>query len=77
VRQGCIPKGASGRNLQEPWWRLLRRAAYAGQRFADPAAIDHATTVATTQRNARARPWLWGRPTPTPRTYRRRFVYCL
>jgi hypothetical protein len=77
VQQIFIPKGASWLNLQEPWWRLLRREAYAGQSFADPAEIDQATTVATTQLNARARPWIWGRPAPTPRTYRRRFVYSL
>jgi hypothetical protein len=36
-----------------------------------------ATRVATAQLNARARPWIWGRPQPKPRTYRRRFVYTL
>lgn len=77
VHQVCIPKGASWLNLQEPWWRLLRREAYAGQRLADPAEIDQATAVATQQLNSRAKPWVWGRPSPTPRSYRRRFVYCL
>jgi transposase len=27
--------------------------------------------------NARARPWIWGRPEPKPRSYRRRFIYTL
>ena len=26
---------------------------------------------------ARARPWIWGRPQPKSRSYRRRFVYIL
>jgi hypothetical protein len=33
-----------------------------------------ATTVATTPRTARATPWVWGRPPPTPRTSRHRCV---
>jgi hypothetical protein len=33
--------------------------------------------VATAQLNTRARPWVWGRPQPKPRTYRRRFIYTL
>jgi hypothetical protein len=33
----------------------------------------HATRVATAQLNARARPWIWGRPQPKPRSYRRLF----
>jgi hypothetical protein len=77
VQQVLIPKGASWLNLQEPWWRLLRREAYAGQTFADAEEITHATATATTQLNAHAQPWLWGRPAPSPRRYRRRFVYCL
>jgi DDE superfamily endonuclease len=32
-----------------------------------------ATQVATCQLNARARPWVWGRPAPSPR-YRRRVL---
>ncbi len=45
--------------------------------FADPDEIACATQVATAQLNARARPWIWGRPQPEPRSYRRRFVYLL
>jgi hypothetical protein len=40
-----------------------------------PAETARATQVATAQLNARARPWIWGRPQPKPRFYRRRFVY--
>ena len=75
IRHAFIPKGACWLNLQEGWWRIFRRQALAGQSFADPDEIAHATRVATAQLNARARPWIWGRPQPKPRSYRRRFVY--
>ena len=45
--------------------------------YPDPYEIAHATQVATAQLNARARPWIWGRPQPKHRSYRRRFVYAL
>jgi transposase len=64
-------------NLQEAWWRIFRRQALAGQDFAGPDEIAHATRVATAQLNARARPWIWGRPEPKHRSYRRRFIYTL
>jgi hypothetical protein len=38
IRQVFIPVGACWLNLQEAWWRLFRRAAFAGQSFACPAA---------------------------------------
>jgi hypothetical protein len=47
------------------------------QEFADPDEIACATRVATGQLNARARPWIWGRPEPKHRSYRRRFIYTL
>jgi hypothetical protein len=72
-----IPKGASWLNLQEAWWRLFRREAFAGQSFADHTEIDYATQVATRQLNRRAKPWVWGRPQPPRRQLRRRFVYYL
>lgn len=72
-----IPVGACWLNLQEGWWRIFRKAALAGQTFADPDEIEAATTLATAQLNARARPWLWGHPAPPTRKLRRRFVYCL
>ena len=72
-----IPKGASWLNLQEAWWRLLRREAFAGQTFADATEIDSATRIATEQLNRRAKPWIWGRPKPPGRHRRRCFVYRL
>ena len=77
VQQVFIPKGASWLNLQEAWWRLFRREAFAGQTFVDDTEIAHATAVATMQLNARAKPWVWGRPPPTPRKRCRRFLYRL
>ncbi|MGJ6970124.1 transposase [Streptosporangium sp. G11] len=77
IQQVFIPKGACWLNLQEAWWRIFRRQALAGQTFADPGEIDYATTVATAQLNARARPWIWGRPAPEPRRRRHRFIYLL
>ena len=76
VHQAFIPVAACWLNLIEGWWRLLRRAAYAGHCFADRAEIAFATRVATGQLNRRAHPWVWGRPAPPHRTFRRRFVYC-
>jgi DDE superfamily endonuclease len=75
IRQVFIPKGACWLNLQEGWWRLHRRQALAGQSFATPAEIALATRVATLQLNARARPWVWGRPPPSPRHRRLAFTY--
>jgi hypothetical protein len=72
-----IPVGACWLNLQESWRRLFRKAALAGMSFADPGEIAHATRIATAQLKARACPWIWGRPPPKPRTYRRRFTYAL
>jgi transposase len=72
-----IPTGACWLNLQEGWWRLFRREAFAGQPFADAAKIALATQVATAHLNARAKPWVWGRPPPPHRRLRRRFVYYL
>jgi hypothetical protein len=70
-----IPTGACWLNFQEGWWRLFRRAAFAGQSFADPPEIDQATRVATKQLNARAKPWVWGRPPKPHRHCRRLFCY--
>ncbi|MEU0478983.1 helix-turn-helix domain-containing protein [Streptosporangium sp. NPDC006013] len=69
IRQVFIPVKACWPNLAEGWWRLLRKAAFAGQTFTD--------ATATTRLNARAQPWIWGRPPPQPRTLRRMFVYRL
>jgi hypothetical protein len=58
------PKGACWLNLQEGWWRIFRRQALAGQDFAGPDEIAHATRVATAQLNARARPGSGDGPSP-------------
>jgi DDE superfamily endonuclease len=77
-----IPTGACWLNLQEGWWRLFRREAFAGQSFAgqsfaDAKEIDLATRVATEHLNVRAQPWVWGRLPPPHRRLRRHFVYSL
>jgi hypothetical protein len=77
VEQVPLPKGACWLNLQEGWWRLFRRDAFAGQSFIDAEEIAQATCLATAQLNARAKPWVWGRPAPRPRHLRRRCVYSL
>jgi DDE superfamily endonuclease len=72
-----LPTGACWLNRQEGWWRLFRREAFAGQSFADANEIELATRVATEHLNARAKPWVWGRPPPPHRQLRRSFVYRL
>jgi DDE superfamily endonuclease len=75
VQQVFIPVGAGWLNLIEAWWRRLRRAAYAGQCFANREEIALATRVATGQLNRHTHPWVWGRPAPPHRQLRRRFIY--
>jgi transposase len=77
IEQVFIPTGACWLNLQEAWWRIFRRHALAGQTFADPSEITHATELATAQLNAHAKPWVWGRPPPPQQPRRRRFTYLL
>ncbi len=77
IRHVFIPVGSCWLNLQEAWWRIFRKAALAGQSFADPDEITQATRIATAQLNARARPWIWGRPAPPTRQLRRRYVYLI
>ncbi|MGF0174452.1 hypothetical protein ACQF36_29270 [Streptomyces sp. Marseille-Q5077] len=67
--------GACWLNLQEGWWRIFRKAALAGRSFANRHDIEHATTLATNQLNARAYTWIWGRPTPPTRRLRPRYAY--
>lgn len=62
LQQVFIPKGACWLNLQEGWWRIFRRDAFAGQSFANADEIEQATCVATAQLNRRTNPWIWGRP---------------
>ncbi len=71
------PTSAAWLNLIEPWWRLLRRNALAGQAFEHGHEVEQAIDVATRQLNCRAHPWVWGRPVQRPRYRRRRFVYSL
>jgi hypothetical protein len=66
--------GAGRLNLQEGWWRIFRKAAFAGRSFADRDDIAYAITLATDQFNAHANPWIWGRPAPPTRLLRRRYV---
>jgi ureidoglycolate hydrolase len=77
VHQVFIPKDACWLNLQEGWWRLFRREAFAGQTFADAEEIDQVTALATQKLNYRAKPWIWGRPCRKHRRLRRRLVYYL
>jgi transposase len=77
VQQVFIPVGACWLNLQEGWWRVLRRDAFAGQSFADDTDIAEAVRWATRQLNVRAQPWVWGRPPKPHRTLRRHFVYSI
>jgi transposase len=77
VQQVFIPVGACWLTLIEAWWRRLRRAAFAGQCFADRAEIALATRVATGQLNRHTHPWVWGRPPLPHRHLRRHFVYYL
>jgi DDE superfamily endonuclease len=77
IRHVFTPVGACRLNLQEGWWRIFRKAALAGHPFAGPPEIEHATRLATSQLNTRARPWIWGRPAPPTRRLHRRYVYIL
>src|SRR5260370_21399433 len=67
VHHVFIPKGACWLNLQEGWWRLFRREAFAGQTFADGEEIDQVTLLAPQKLNPRAQPRILGRPPPSPR----------
>jgi len=70
-----FPRGQARLNLQEGWWRLLHRDAFAGQSFATADEIEQATRVATVQLNHRAKPWIWGRPPKTRRHLHHFFCY--
>jgi hypothetical protein len=76
IEQLFIPKAACRLNMAGGWWRLLRRAAFARQSFADRDEIAYAVQTATAQLNAHAKPWIRGRPPPPTRKLRRTFVYC-
>ena len=65
----------AGSTCRRPGGGSVRRAALAGQSFANDREIDQATTVATAQLNRRAKPWVWGRPPKPHRHLRRLLVY--
>ncbi|MFC4071866.1 hypothetical protein [Actinoplanes subglobosus] len=75
IRQVFIPKNACWLNLQEPWWRMFRRQGLVGQQLASGNDIRRVTVVATAQLNAKAKPWIWGRPPPPKRVYRLKMMY--
>jgi hypothetical protein len=75
IHHAFIPVGVCWLNLQEGWWRIFLKAALAGRSFANRDDIEHATTLAISQLNSRASPWIWGRPAPPTRRMRRRYVY--
>jgi len=77
IQHAFIPVGAAWLNLIEGWWRIFRRKAFAGTSLATGEDIAIVTQLATSHLNRHAKPWVWGRPPPTPRKLRRRFVYCL
>jgi transposase len=54
------PKYAAYLNLIEPWWRILRSLALAGQRFETWEEITAAVERATSYWNAHRHPFRWG-----------------
>src|SRR5215208_5863840 len=53
------PKYAAYLNLIEPWWKILRSLALAGQRFESWDEIAHAIVQATVYWNAHRHPFRW------------------
>ncbi|MFJ9753054.1 transposase [Streptomyces chartreusis] len=60
IRHVFIPVGACWLNLQEGWWRIFRKTAFARRSVAGPPEIKQVARLATAQLNAQARPWVWG-----------------
>ncbi len=54
------PKYAAYLNLIEPWWKILRSLALAGQRFESWEEITAAVEQATAYWNAHRHPFRWG-----------------
>jgi transposase len=54
------PKYAAYLNLIEPWWKILRSLALAGQRFESWQEITAAVEQATAYWNAHRHPFRWG-----------------
>ena len=61
----------------EPSARRLAAAAFVEARRWDDLLTTWRPEGELAQLNARAGPWIWGRPQPKPRSYRRRFIYTL
>jgi hypothetical protein len=70
VHQVFIPVGTCWLQLQEAWWRRLRREAVAGQSFVDAEEIAHAAHGATAQLSRRSIASVWNR-SPKPARCRR------
>jgi transposase len=75
IRQVFIPKGACWRNLGGGLVAAVLPPGTGRAVVCHPDEITLATKVATLQLNVRARPWVWGRPPPSPRHRRRTFTY--
>jgi hypothetical protein len=54
------PKDAAYLNLIEPWWKIRRSRALAGQRFERWEDVAHAVVQATVDWNAHPHPFRWG-----------------
>ncbi len=54
------PKYAAYLNLIEPWWKILRSLALAGQRFERWEDVANAVAQATVYWNAHRHPFRWG-----------------
>jgi hypothetical protein len=76
IQHTFIPKGPAGSTCRRAGGGGFAARPLPGSRLPLPE-ITLATKVATCQLNARARPWVWGRPPPSPRHRRRVFVYRL
>ena len=72
-----IPTGACWLNLQEGWWRLFRREALAAQSLADARRSIWRLGWPPSTSTRGPSPGYWGRPPPSHRKLRRRFIYCL
>jgi len=68
IHHAFIPVGAAWLNRIEGWWRIFRRKAFAGTSLATGEDNAIATQLATLQLNRHAKPWVWARPPPTPKS---------
>ncbi len=61
------PEYAAYLNLIEPWWKILRSLALAGQRFETWDEITDAIRRSTAYWNAHRHPFVWGQRCHRPR----------